>query len=306
MSYLKQKNNPLFSVIVANFNNGRFLAEMIHSVKNQTYTNWELVIADDCSTDNSLDILKEFEQDQRIKVVTLSKNTGAGNTFRTAINHASGDIVGMLGADDALQTNALEQMVCAHTEHPSVSLITSLSIGCSATMAPLGPYTYTRLLNPGEELIHHPFVGSFATFKRSAYDKTLGFDAQLKRAVDRDIYLKLDEVGPLFGLNEYLYFYRLHDGGISQGESGTKAYRSAILATCAAYHRRKETGKANISKAQYMNLMTSWFLQEAFLLRWVQKTACNRLLFKGFMHSPKILFRRDYWSIFARNNFIGL
>ncbi|MBQ4478004.1 MAG: glycosyltransferase family 2 protein [Bacteroidales bacterium] len=55
--------NPLFSVLIANYNNGKYLMEVINSVYAQTYTNWEIILVDDASTDNSRELYKELEKD---------------------------------------------------------------------------------------------------------------------------------------------------------------------------------------------------------------------------------------------------
>jgi glycosyltransferase involved in cell wall biosynthesis len=271
--------SPLFSVIVASYNNGRYLDEMIRSVVNQSWTNWELIIAE---------------------------NLGAGAAFNTAAANCHGEIIGMLGADDALVSNSLERMIDAHKMRSDASLITSLALGCDNNLKNPSPYAHCRNLKPEETLIRNLHIGSFVTFKLAAYKQTEGFNRDFKRAVDHDLFLKLDEVGSIAGIDEYLYLYRLHEGGISQGESGVKAYQFSMMARINAYHRRKGTLKENLTKSEYRDLKNTWYLREAFVHRWKNRRKCNQLLIEAFTFNPAILLKREFLSVFVRNNFLGI
>ena len=96
------QENPLVSIITPCYNAGRFIAETIESVLAQTYQNWEMLICDDCSTDNSVEVVKLYiERDDRIKLFSTSKNTGTPAEPRNiAIDNAHGFCVAFLDADD--------------------------------------------------------------------------------------------------------------------------------------------------------------------------------------------------------------
>ena len=118
---------PLFSVLIANFNNGRFIRDCIGSVLEQTHTCWEVIFVDDGSTDNSLEVITGFaEKDDRIKVFRNKENTGCGYTKRKCAELATGEICGFLDPDDALVENAIELSVKEHLENPNASLVYSL------------------------------------------------------------------------------------------------------------------------------------------------------------------------------------
>ena len=74
--------HPLFSVLIANYNNGRFLQQAIESVLTQTYSNWEIVIVDDASSDNSFDIYDKYKDDNRFVFKFNEKNEGCGSPKR--------------------------------------------------------------------------------------------------------------------------------------------------------------------------------------------------------------------------------
>jgi len=103
---------PLVSVVVPVYNSERFLAETIHSVKRQTYSNWELVLVDDCSTDGSLRMIRDaMLDDSRIRLVQLQKNSGALAARNTGIQHAKGRFLCFLDSDDTYEPSKIRTQV---------------------------------------------------------------------------------------------------------------------------------------------------------------------------------------------------
>ncbi len=102
----------LCSVIMPAYNSGKYIAEAIESVIKQTYTNWELLIVNDCSTDNTEEIIKTYQkQDKRIKLITLKKNQGVANARNTAIKNAKGRYIAFLDADDYWEKEKLQKQI---------------------------------------------------------------------------------------------------------------------------------------------------------------------------------------------------
>ncbi|MBO5404684.1 MAG: glycosyltransferase family 2 protein [Paludibacteraceae bacterium] len=87
------KNSLSFSILIANYNNGKYLMDAIESVRQQTYTNWEIILVDDCSTDNSHELYKEFEKDERIHIFLNNQNRGCGYTKNRCVAEAQGEIL---------------------------------------------------------------------------------------------------------------------------------------------------------------------------------------------------------------------
>lgn len=107
-----KQNNPLVSVITPAYNAERFLAGTIESVQQQTYTNWEMVIVDDQSTDRTLEIAKTYaDQDSRIRIYRLEKNSGAAVARNTAMKHAKGRYIAFLDSDDQWFPEKLEKQL---------------------------------------------------------------------------------------------------------------------------------------------------------------------------------------------------
>ena len=107
-------NSALFSVLIANYNNGQYLQDAIDSILCQTYTDWEVVIVDDGSTDNSKEIYRQYEQNSRFHIVYNEQNRGCGYTKWRCVEEAHGEICGFLDPDDVLMSDALEKMEKVH------------------------------------------------------------------------------------------------------------------------------------------------------------------------------------------------
>ena len=101
----------LVSVIMPSWNTGRFIAESIESVLAQTYTNWELLIVDDCSTDNTDEVVKPYLEDKRIKYFKNEKNSGAALSRNRATREAQGEWIAFLDSDDLWTPDKLEKQV---------------------------------------------------------------------------------------------------------------------------------------------------------------------------------------------------
>lgn len=102
----------LVSIVTPNYNCGKYIAETIESVRNQTYTNWEMLIVDDCSTDNSVAIAQSYAQkDSRIHVLIQSKNSGAALARNRALDEARGEYIAFLDSDDLWLPEKLEKQV---------------------------------------------------------------------------------------------------------------------------------------------------------------------------------------------------
>jgi glycosyltransferase involved in cell wall biosynthesis len=232
-------NNPLFSILIANYNNGRFIDEAIQSVFDQTYEDWEIIIVDDCSTDNSKEIYEKYNSNNKIKIYYNKSNQGCGFTKRRCAELANGYLSGFLDPDDVLLPNALELMLHAHLERDSSSLIYSKYIACDQNLNQTHECDRKIEISKGSDFLHeNNGVTAFASFKKSKYDLTVGIDPTFKRAIDVDLYYKLEEVGDLTYIDKPLYLYRFHDGSISLNKNIFKAYYWHIKAIENACKRR--------------------------------------------------------------------
>jgi glycosyltransferase involved in cell wall biosynthesis len=230
--------SPLFSLLLANYNNSLFLADCLKSIYKQTYNNWEVIFVDDCSTDNSLHVIETYaKKDSRIKVFSNDVNRGCGFTKARCVQLASGKICGFLDPDDALLPAALEIMVNKHAEYPTVSLLYSRRFHCNEK---LKIYDVSED-NTGKFVsqLSTPLINHFCSFRKEIYNKTSGIDTYMKRAVDQDLYLKLEEKGDVVFIPEVLYLYRHNANSISLDNNEYKAQAWHIYANSNACKRRE-------------------------------------------------------------------
>ncbi|SFR49320.1 glycosyltransferase family 2 protein [Thiomicrospira sp. ALE5] len=100
------------SIITPSHNSVQFISVTIQSVLDQSFSDWELIIVDDCSTDNSVEVIQSFvEQDSRIKLIRLSENSGAAVARNTAIEAAQGRYIAFLDSDDLWLPDKLEKQL---------------------------------------------------------------------------------------------------------------------------------------------------------------------------------------------------
>lgn len=246
----KNFNNYSFSILMANFNNANYIETAINSVLKQTYTNWELIIVDDCSGDESIKVIKPYLRDKRIKLIQLKQNLGYGGSLKTGADNASNQILAILDADDKLHETALEIMLKNYQDSPDCGFIYSTMLWCDSQLNNCDKVNWIGPTHPKKTNIFNIRISHFKTFLRDAYLETPGFDPNQKKAVDKDIIFKLEEVTVLKYVDIPLYYYRWHGGGISQDKSHFKAELYHYLAKLKAYYRRKNSSIPNFTQKQ--------------------------------------------------------
>lgn len=240
---------PAFSVLMANYNNGRYIDDAIRSVLAQTFSDWELVIVDDGSTDNSLARINKYINDPRIRLFPREKNEGITKTQIFGLTKVQSKIVGILDSDDALVPQAIEKAYTTHIQRPKLGLVVSQVAICDENLNPV--YTLTtssqRLAEP---MLWMRGPTHFRTFKLDAYKATSGLVISAKScAEDWDLIFKLEEVAPAIIINEALYLNRQTRDSQSRGAvSRHYSLRGLGLSIYRAYLRRRGTSIPNLPR----------------------------------------------------------
>ena len=208
----------MFSVLIANYNNGQYLQEAIDSVFAQTYKNWEIIIVDDGSTDESQKIYEKYSNDNRIHIYYNEYNRGCTYTKWRLIEECTGELFGFLDADDTLMPEALECMVKAHQEIPEAAIVSSRHYICDEKMSIMYESRLLKIPTGESYLTNGDFQPeAFATFKTPFYKKTKGLNNKNAYGDDQELLLNMEEVGKWVVLDKFLYNYRISVKSVSHG-----------------------------------------------------------------------------------------
>lgn len=261
-----------FSILIASYNNGHFIKDCFDSILHQTYQNFEVIIVDDASTDNSLAVISELIQnDSRFKLFVNEKNGGCGYTKRRCVELATGEICGFLDPDDSITNNAVAVMIDAHQSKPNVAIVSSKFYITDLQLNRVSESQQGQKIPENKSFLTFGkgAVTHFCSFKRKDYLKTEGINPKLKRAVDLDLYYKMEEVGDHFFVDAFLYNYRINPNSISANQNVYKASYWAIVASEAAFERRLKS--KTVQKSDY----DLFILDKRFYLIQRMKRAVN-------------------------------
>lgn len=217
----------LCSVIMPAYNCEKYIAEAIESVLNQNYTNWELIIINDCSTDNTEQIIKSYQQkDRRIKLINLTQNRGVANARNIGIRNAEGKYIAFLDADDIWQKEKLyKQIQLLESINADITYTAYMMIddtGKKIKERRIKETQYLKDLLKENSIIFSSVVckkGSIANkkFKSEWYHEDYVFLLDLAKASKK-----------FRGLNENLMQYRVHQSGRSFNKQIAAKYRWKI------------------------------------------------------------------------------
>ena len=215
----KLSQQPLVSVCVPTYNYARFLPDCINSVLSQTLTDWELIICDDCSTDNTAEIVAEYVRaDDRIVYRKNERRLGMNGNVKRAAETGSGKYLKMLCSDDWLAPECLKMLVELMEKNPQVVLATPAEIACDESgQAKHFQFLYGKAISlvPGEKMLDRVAggegLGGHSSFliRSTAYQAVGGYDDTLLYAADYDLGARLCRVGDYLHVDAPLLYARL-------------------------------------------------------------------------------------------------
>ena len=207
----RQAYMELVSIIIAAYNAATFIQETIQSVINQTYQNWELLIVDDASTDDTIDKIRSLE-DHRIKLIPLAKNSGAAIARNTAIAQAKGEYLAFLDSDDLWVPDKLERQLAFMKEHGYLFTCTEHGV-----LEENGEISKIKTVKPQASYMD--------ILKNNAGNSTIMYNCQvlgkyyspdIKRRNDITMWLQVIKETPyLYGMQEPLTIYRKRGDSLS-------------------------------------------------------------------------------------------
>jgi len=222
----------LVSIITSSYNSSIYIEKTIQSILSQTYRNWELLITDDCSTDDSVEeIHKYVEQDSRIKLFVLSENSGAGIARNNSIREARGRFIAFCDSDDRWLPEKLEKQIQFMQSH-NYSLSFSSYYTCQENGKIVGEISCRSVINY-YDLVRNNCIGCLTVI----YDtKLLGkmYMPTIRKRQDWGLWLLIvKKCRYAYGLKTPLAVYRLRDNSISSSKwslvsFNIKVYREVL------------------------------------------------------------------------------
>ncbi|MED0988001.1 glycosyltransferase family 2 protein [Bacillus paramycoides] len=208
------KTEVLISVVIPTYNRSKLIKRTIDSVLAQTYTNFELVIVDDASTDNTEDVINEYK-DSRIKFIRLHENSKGTKPRNIGIQASKGAYIALLDSDDEWLPNKLEKQLEFLMKFNDDNMVCFTDVILKGTNKTT--YSKNRKIFENEDILEYIFLGknwvqtSTYMFSSKLGKQTL-FNPTLQKHQDWDFCLRLKKNGAKFmNLSEYLTVYYLDD-----------------------------------------------------------------------------------------------
>lgn len=206
---------PFVSLIMTVYNRERYLPDAIESVLSQSYKPFELIIWDDGSIDDSVEIARYYaKQDERISAIAAS-HKGRSTALKLATERTSARYLGWIDSDDLLAATAVEETVnilegsseigMVYTDHMVIDEHGTVKVYGQRSLTP-----YSR-----ERILTNFMTFHFRLIRRSVYDQVGGVNTSYSCNIDQELCLRISEVTDVFHINKPLYYYRCHQDSIS-------------------------------------------------------------------------------------------
>jgi glycosyltransferase involved in cell wall biosynthesis len=207
------QNQPLISVLMPVYNCENYILEAVESILQQTYSNFEFLIIDDCSTDKTVEIIKSLNDD-RIQLIQKHKNTGYTNSLNFGIQIAKGEYIARMDGDDISLPARFEKQIAFMEANVDV-------VVCGTAFEVLHNSFYIPVAESNNEIkvgmlqkcqIGHPTVMMRNSFLKK---HQLFYNSNMEPAEDYDLWVRMIHLGKFHNLQESLLKYRVHDKQVS-------------------------------------------------------------------------------------------
>jgi glycosyltransferase involved in cell wall biosynthesis len=257
---------PTLSVTVLNYNYARYLPQCLDSILSQTWTDFELILINDCSTDNSLEVIQPYLADPRVHLVNHTENQGYIVSLIEGARMSRGKYITVISADDycvsdyafesLLQSlEADSEVVFAYSAHGNYQ-----NDGTRTWL--LRPHPDSRVRSGVEEyrdlIMGNYILHSGVIIRATAYEAADGYDPSLRYACDTLMWLVLCGQGKVAYCSDELYAYRWHDSNMSDSRGsirvGFREHVEAIKRTFAVMRRTPEISDDLFARAMRSNV----------------------------------------------------
>lgn len=209
---------PKVSIVLPTYNGEKYIEESVMSCLNQTMTDIELIIIDDCSNDNTPHILENLaKQDSRIRVYRNEENLKLPASLNKGFDLASGEYLTWTSDDNLYLENAIEVMVSKLDTNKDINIVYSNVI----LIDELGNRVGIKKMLPPENILRRNCINACFMFTKEVFQKLNGYDTSLFLVEDYDFWLRAAEEYKFLYIDQELYMYRVPEGSLSS----TKKYK---------------------------------------------------------------------------------
>lgn len=209
------KNNKV-SIILPTYNGKKYIRDSIESIINQTYTNWELIIVNDCSTDDTQKIIEEYQQkDKRIIVINNEKNLKLPASLNRGFEEASGEYYTWTSDDNLYKPNALQVMTEYLDANNSIDLVSAVIDFIDENTKIIGNLNDWFKTRTFEDLYKTNNIMACFMYRRSVAEKVGEYDTTIFTAEDYDYWCRIALNGYIGYINDNLYSYRFHGASLT-------------------------------------------------------------------------------------------
>lgn len=205
--------SDLVSIIMPSYNTAKYISDSINSVLYQTYKNWELIIVDDCSTDNTDEVVKPFLSDNRIRYLKNEKNSGAAVSRNYALREAKGKWIAFLDSDDLWEKDKLEKQI-SFMEKNGYKFSYTDYIEIDENSEPLGVTVTGPKVISKTKMFDYCWMGCLTVMYDAEAVGLIQIE-DIKKNNDYAMWLKVCKNADCFLLDEKLASYRKRKGSIS-------------------------------------------------------------------------------------------
>ena len=223
---MNKNETPLVTIYITNFNYGKYIKKAIESVLNQTLTSFELIIIDDGSQDQSLEIINEYKENSKIKIIKqINKGLNVSNNI--ALRLAKGKYIIRLDADDWLEKNALEELANVLNKYPKVGLVFADYYHVNKYGVVIERVKRHNFKNVN--LLDQPAHGACTLIRTKILKSIGGYDEDFKCQDGFDLWIRFIQEFEVSNINKPLFFYRKHDTNLTSNEKKILSTRAKIL-----------------------------------------------------------------------------
>lgn len=202
------------SIILPTFNGALYINKSVDSILNQDFEDFELIVVDDASTDNTPVILKEYKKrDERIRVLHNNRNKKLPRSLNIGFHQAKGEYFTWTSDDNFYRNDAIKKMVKVLDEHKEVDIVYCKYFIIDEKDKIIG----SSVLNKPSMLYIKNCIGACFMYRRNVHEVLRGFDINKFLFEDYDFWLRAYDYGfNFYGINENLYYYRLHKNSLTE------------------------------------------------------------------------------------------